>query len=294
MSRAEGWSAVRKTVLLMAALVVVAAAWEFYKWVGPSDGGIILGWDVLPSTSDSAMPHSWDIVRRLFEPERPGAERDAWRLVLAASWFTFRLAMVGFLVGASVGVALAVVMARFSVARRGLLPYLVASQTVPLIALAPIVVSWSDRAHPFGWDLPKWSTVSLMSAFLAFFPASVGTLRGLTSLPDVSEELLRSYAASWRHTLFRIRFPAAIPSMAPAFRLAASASVIGAIVAEISTGLAGGIGRLVFEWAGQVTSDPPKAYTAAFGAAGLGLLAVGIVAAAEALLMRNRPRETTS
>ena len=81
--------------------------------------------------------------------------------------------------------------------------------------------------------------------------------------------------------------------MAPAFRLAASASVIGAIVAEISTGLAGGIGRLVFEWAGQVTSDPPKAYTAAFGAAALGLLAVGIVAAAEALLMRNRPREAT-
>ena len=133
----------------------------------------------------------------------------------------------------------------------------------------------------------------MMSAFLAFFPASVGTLRGLTSLPDVSEELLRSYAASWRHTLFRIRFPAAVPSMAPAFRLAASASVIGAIVAEISTGLAGGIGRLVFEWAGQVTSDPPKAYTAAFGAATLGLLAVGIVAAAEAALMRNRPREAT-
>jgi NitT/TauT family transport system permease protein len=278
-------------VLLVLALVVVAAAWELYKWLGPEDGGKILTWRLLPATTDSAMPHTWDIVGRLFEPERPGAERDAWRLVVAASWFTFRLSMVGFGVGAAIGVVLAVVMARFSVARRGLLPYLVASQTVPLIALAPIVVSWSDRAHPFGWDLPKWSTVSLMSAFLAFFPASVGTLRGLTSLPAVSEELLRSYAAGWRETLFRIRFPAAVPSMAPAFRLAASASVIGAIVAEISTGLAGGIGRLVFEWAGQVTSDPPKAYTAAFGAAALGLIAVGLVGAVETLLMRNRPTE---
>ncbi|MDQ3544727.1 MAG: ABC transporter permease, partial [Actinomycetota bacterium] len=95
-------------------------------------------------------------------------------------------------------------------------------------------------------------------------------------------------------TLIRVRFPAAVPSMAPAFRLAASASVIGAIVAEISTGLAGGIGRLVLEWAGQVTSDPPKAYTAAFGAAALGLVVIGVISVLEMVLMRNRPKESTA
>ena len=287
-------NAARPVMMFLVAFALVAAGWELYKVLGPEEGGKLLGWQVLPRTAGSAMPHSWDIVRRLFQPERPGASRDAWRLVLAGAWFTFRLAMVGFLVGAVVGVALAVAMARYGIVRRGLLPYLAVSQTIPLIALAPIVVSWSDKLHPFGHDLPKWTTVSLMSAFLAFFPAAVGTLRGLTSLPEVADELLRSYAATWRKTLIRVRFPAAVPSMAPAFRLAASASVIGAIVAEISTGLAGGIGRLVLEWAGQVTSDPPKAYTAAFGAAALGLVVIGVISVLEMVLMRNRPKESTA
>jgi NitT/TauT family transport system permease protein len=285
---------VRKAAWFLLGLVVLAVVWELYKVVGPEKPGKVFGWYVLPGTADSGYPHTWDIGRRLFQPERPGSSRQAWRLVVSSAWFTFRVSMAGFLVGALVGVSLAVLMARFSIARRALLPYLVASQTVPLIALAPIVVSWSSSLHPFGWDLPRWVTVALMSAFLAFFPISVGTLRGLTSLPDVAEELLRSYAAGWRQTLFPVRFPAAVPSMAPAFRLAALAAVIGAIVAEISTGQAGGIGRLVFEWAGQVTSDPPKAFTAAFGAAALGLLVVGIVGAGEWALMRNRPREESA
>jgi NitT/TauT family transport system permease protein len=281
----------RRAGFFVLSLVLAAALWELYKLVGPERPGSILGAPVLPGTADSGYPHTWDIVGRLFEPERPGSTTPAWQLVLSATWFTFRVALAGFVVGAVVGVSLAVVMARYSFARRGLLPYLVVSQTVPLIALAPIVVSWSSTLQPFGWDVPRWATVSLMSAFLAFFPISVGTLRGLTSLPDVAEELLRSYAAGWRQTLLPVRFPAAVPAMAPAFRIAALSAVIGAIVAEISTGQSGGIGRLVFEWAGQVTSDPPKAFTAAFGAAALGLLVVGIVGAAEWALMRNRPGE---
>ena len=158
-------------------------------------------------------------------------------------------------------------MARYQVVERGLLPYLVISQTVPLIALAPLVVSWGGKLHIGGFEWPRWLSAAVLGAFLAFFPIAVGTLKGLTSEPPASLELMDSYAASWRQTLFKLRFPAAVPYMVPAMKLGATASVIGVVVAEISTGLAGGIGRLIIEYAREATSDPAKVYTAVFGAA---------------------------
>ncbi|MFM8816086.1 MAG: ABC transporter permease, partial [Actinomycetes bacterium] len=205
-----------------------------------------------------------------------------------------RLALVGFIIGSSIGVALAALMTRFKTMERGLLPYLVISQTVPLIALAPLVVSWGGKLEIFGFTWPRWLSASVLGAFLAFFPIAVGTLRGLKSAPAASLELMDSYAASWKQTLFKLRFPAAIPYMVPAFKLGASGAVIGVVVAEISTGLKGGVGRLIIEYARQATGDPAKVFTAVFGAAGLGLAMAGLVALADVLLMRNRPKETTT
>jgi NitT/TauT family transport system permease protein len=213
---------------------------------------------------------------------------------LKGAFYSFRLALVGFVLGSTVGVALAALMTRFKTMERGLLPYLVISQTVPLIALAPLVVSWGGKLHIFGFTWPRWLSASVLGAFLAFFPIAVGTLRGLKSAPASSLELMDSYAASWKQTLFKLRFPAAIPYMVPAFKLGASGAVIGVVVAEISTGLKGGIGRLIIEYARQATGDPAKVFTAVFGAAGLGLAMAGLVALADVLLMRNRPKETTT
>ena len=109
-------------------------------------------------------------------------------------------------------------MARFGVVRRGLLPYLVVSQTVPLIALAPLVVSWGGRVSIGSWEWPRWLSVSVLGAFLAFFPVAVGTLRGLESASATSLELMRSFAASGGQTLRKLRFPAAVPRMLPALR----------------------------------------------------------------------------
>jgi NitT/TauT family transport system permease protein len=81
--------------------------------------------------------------------------------------------------------------------------------------------------------------------------------------------------------------------MVPAFKLAASASVIGVVVAEISTGLKGGIGRLIIEYAREATGDPAKVFTAVFGAALLGLAMAGLVAAFDLYVMRNRPKDAT-
>ena len=281
----------RRAVLFVAALLLAAALWEVYKQVGPDDGGGVLGWTILPRANDTAMPHVWDMLSRYTEPDRRGSDRDIWRVVLAGAWFSFRLAVFGFALGVAVGLALAVLMARFRVVERGLLPYLVVSQTVPLIALAPLVVSWGGRVQVGDWVWPRWLSASVIGAFLAFFPVAVGALRGLKSAPAASMELMDSYAATFRQSLFKLRFPAAVPFIVPALKLAATASVVGVVVAEISTGLRGGVGRLIIEYAREATSDPAKVFTAVFGAAALGLVMAGLVALLDHLLMRNRPKE---
>lgn len=284
---------VRRIWTFALALVLVAVVWELYKWIGPQDGGTVFGWTILPRANDQAMPHVWEMLSRYAEPERRGASTSIFVVVLTGAWFTLRLAFTGFVLGTIVGLGLAILMARFRFVERGLLPYLIVSQTVPLIALAPLVVSWGGKLHLGGFEWPRWLSAAVLGAFLAFFPVAVGTLRGLTSTPPASLELMDSYAASWRQTLFKLRFPAAVPYIVPSLKLAATASVVGVVVAELSTGLAGGVGRLIIEYAREATSDPAKVYTAVLGAAALGLLMAGIVALVDLVTMRNRPREAT-
>ena len=286
--------AAQRTAMFVAALALVAVVWETYKAVGPEDGGTVLGVSVLPRTSEYAMPHVWDMFSRFSRPEVRGSERTVLDAVTAGAWYSFRLSVAGFALGAFVGVGLAVLMARFKVVQRGVLPYLVVSQTVPLIALAPLVVSWGGRVEIGAFVWPRWLSASVLGAFLAFFPIAVGTLRGLAAAPAASVELMQSYAASWGKTLVKLKFPTAVPYMVPAFRLGASASVIGVVVAEISTGLKGGIGRLIIEYAREATGDPAKVYTAIFGAAALGLTMAGLVVAVDVFVMRNRPKESIS
>jgi NitT/TauT family transport system permease protein len=283
--------AIRRTLLFCVALFLVACVWELYKLLGPEEGGSLLGIP-LAKTNDRAMPHTWDMVQRLTEPENRAGGQAIWRSVVGYAWYSFKLAALGLALGAVFGVAAAVVMARFRFVERGLLPWIVMSQTVPLIALAPQVVSWSGKIDLFGWEWPRWLSVCTLAAFLAFFPISVGTLRGLSSTPPAAMELMQSYAASWRRTLFKLRFPAAVPSMVPAFKLAATLSVVGVIVSEISTGVSGGIGRAVISYSQAATGDPTKVYAAVFGAAAMGLLLYGVVVVADLTLMRNRPQES--
>ena len=275
------------------ALILVGAVWELYKVIGPEDGGTVFGWTILPRANDTAMPHVWEMFSRYGQPENRASDTPILVIVLRGAWFTFRIALAGLALGSAVGLGLAVLMARYKVVERGLLPYLVLSQTVPLIALAPLVVSWGGRLHVGAFEWPRWLSAAVLGAFLAFFPVAVGTLKGLTSTPPAPLELMESYAASWRQTLFKLRFPAALPFIVPSLKLAATASVVGVVVAEISTGRAGGIGRLIIEYAREATSDPAKVFTAVFGAAALGLVMAAIVAVVDLVGMRNRPREAT-
>lgn len=277
----------RKVLFALAGVVVFAALWEGYKAVGSPDGTVLFGVRILPRADDLSMPHLWTVLQRLGRPELTGG-RPVWIVVLDACAFTFGITVAGFVAGAFVGLLLAVLMQRFRIVERGLLPYVILSQTVPLVALAPLVAGWSGNLSfgPYAWA--DWMTVAVIAAYLAFFPVAVGMLRGLQSPQAGGVELMRSYAAGWWRTLVKLRFPAALPYLFPALRLAGAAAVVGAVVGEISTGTRGGVGRLIIEYSREATSDPAKVYTAMLGAVLLGLVVAGAVSLLELPLMRHR------
>ncbi|MBB2944136.1 NitT/TauT family transport system permease protein [Actinoplanes lutulentus] len=271
----------RRVLSVIAGLLIAGLAWEGYKAVGNPEGTVLFGVRVLPRADDLSMPHLATIADRLGAPELAGG-RPVWQVVLDACVFTLGITAAGFVAGALIGLVLAVAMQRFRIVERGLLPYVILSQTVPLVALAPLIAGWG------GVVMPPWATVAVIAAYLAFFPVAVGMLRGLQSPSASGVELMRSYAAGWWRTLVKLRFPAALPYLFPALRLAGAAAVVGAVVGEISTGTRGGIGRLIIEYSREATSDPAKVYTAMLGAALLGLLVAAAVSLLEVPLMRHR------
>jgi NitT/TauT family transport system permease protein len=247
----------------------------------------VFGVRVLPRADDDAMPHVGTILRRFGDPELAGGD-PIWLVVLGACLFTLRSVAVGFGAGALVGLVLAVLMQRLRILERGLLPYVILSQTVPLIALAPVIAGWGGRLSIGSYPWQPWMSVATIAAYLAFFPVAVGMLRGLQSPAPIAEELMRSYAAGWWRTLVKLRLPASTPYLFPALRLAGAAAVVGAVVGEISTGTRGGIGRLVIEYSREGTTDPAKVFTAMIGATLLGLVVAAAVALGEFLLVTRR------
>ena len=135
-----------RTAMFIVSIFSVVAIWELYKIIGPQDGGKFFGVSVLPRANNTAMPHVSTMLSRYSRPEVRGSDKKIWAVVLSGAWFSLRLSLVGFFLGTTIGVGLAVLMARFNIVKRGLLPYLVMSQTVPLIALAPLVVSWVENS----------------------------------------------------------------------------------------------------------------------------------------------------
>ncbi|GAA2526454.1 ABC transporter permease [Rarobacter incanus] len=273
-------------------IIALIAIWELYKALGPAGGVSIGDITVLPRTADTAMPHVWDMIARAAQPiNRASNAVPLWQAVLAAGAMSLGIAGVGWVAGVVVGVGLAVLMQRLQVARAAILPWVILSQTVPLIALAPLVKGWGSKLEFGTFDWQPWMSVAVIASYLAFFPVAVGMLRGLSSPQDVHTELFRTYNASWWTTLTKLRFPAAVPYLLPALRLAAANAVVGAIVAEVSTGLKGGLGRMIIEFGQAGSSDPAKAWSPIFGAVLIGLVSAGIVYLIGLTLKRYRYAE---
>ncbi|MDP7551334.1 MAG: ABC transporter permease subunit [Acidimicrobiales bacterium] len=276
---------IRTVVTTALAILVIVVLWEGYKWMGQQTGGNWPGTGIeLPvSTDDIIMPHAADIAAELVSDIRDGRSTLPLSVfLLKKAWFTLQEAAIGFFLGSAIGIGLAVLMLRWRVAERGLLPWINVSQTVPLIALAPIIVTWGRNQ-----GLPDIVSISLISTYLTFFPVAVSALRGLQSPDSAHVELMRSYAAPWRTTLFKLRLPAARPYLFPAFKIAATLSVVGAIVGEISIGTKTGLGRAILEFALRYAVWPERLYASVIGAAALGLFVFGMISMAERLVLRR-------
>ena len=272
-------------------LLILAAVWELYKSFGPESGIVLGDRAITPRTGDRAMPHLWEMGNRLFEPAVGRSGDPLWSKIWEASLFSLKIAAAGWVIGLVVGVALALVMQRLRLAEAAILPWVVLSQTVPLIAIAPLVRRWGSQIEfgDFVWE-SRYS-VAIIAAYLAFFPVAVGMLRGLKSPDATHVDLMHTYGIGWWRTLISLRVPASVPYLLPALRLAAAAAVIGTVVAEVSIGLRGGIGRLVIEYAQSAGGDPAKPWAPIFGAIAIGLVAAGFVSLIGLTLRRYRRSE---
>ena len=285
----------RRFGLWIAAVALLGVIWELYKFVGPATGVDVAGLQILPRTTDLAMPHLADMLTRALEPVNSAVgSPPVWQSALLAGLSSLLTASAGLLLGGIVGVGLALLMQRFRLAEAAMLPWLILSQTVPLIALAPLIVSWGGRVQIGSFEWERWMSVAVIAAYLAFFPIAVGALRGFNSPVATQIELMHSYAAGWWKILVFLRLPASVPYLLPALRLGAASAIIGTVVAEVSTGAKGGIGRLIIEYAQSGSSDPAKAYAQIAVAILMGLFAAGLVALLGASLGRYRREEVAA
>jgi NitT/TauT family transport system permease protein len=265
-----------------AVLAALWALWEGFKWFGEATELRLGSFQV----NDRTLPHLHDIVSTLFEPSRRNGP-----LLIEVLWdaalFTAKEAAVGFLLGAIVGFAIAVVLAHSALLERGFLPYIVASQTIPILAVAPMVVVWVNPKLPEG--LRDWGAVSLIAAFLTFFPVAINSLRGLRSADPRALELMRSYAASTWSVLWKVRVPASLPFLFAALKVSATASVVGAIIGELPASIQEGLGGAILNFNQYYASAPTRLWATNLVAAALGIAFFLVVVGAERAVVRRAP-----
>nr|WP_314256145.1 ABC transporter permease [uncultured Devosia sp.] len=190
------------------------------------------------------------------------------------AWITLSSTLLGFVLGTVLGVGLAVVITHNDASDRSLMPWIIASQTIPILAVAPMVVVGLGAVGLTGL-VPK----ALISMYLSFFPVVVGMVKGLRSPEGIQLDLMRTYDASVWQTFWKLRWPAAMPFLFASMKVGIAISLIGAVVAELSNAAGGGLGvRLL---TGSYNGQTIQIWAALFIAAALAAVLVMIVGAAE-------------
>lgn len=187
--------------------------------------------------------------------------------------------LLGFALGAVLGIALAIGIVHSRVLAASLVPWLVASQTIPILAIAPIVVVALGAVGVTGL-VPK----GLISMYLSFFPVAIGMVKGLTSPEPMLLDLMRTYSAGRLQTLLRLRLPAALPYLFASLKVAVAISLVGAIVGELPTGGSAGIGARLLS--GSYYGQTIQIWAALFAAAIIAAVLVQCVALSERLTAR--------
>jgi NitT/TauT family transport system permease protein len=202
---------------------------------------------------------------------------DSPRNLLFHAYVTSSATLLGFVLGTLLGALLAVAIVHSRSLDRSMLPWVIASQTVPVLAIAPIIIVMLGSLGLTGL-LPK----SIISAYLCFFPVTVALVKGLRSPGVLEQELLHTYAASKAQTFWTLRAPASLPFLFPALRVGIAAGLVGAIVGELPTGAQAGLGARLLT--GSYYGNTVQIWSALVMASLLGLALTGAVALAERVL----------
>jgi NitT/TauT family transport system permease protein len=271
--------ATRRAALFLTVLAALWGFWEGYRWVWSTTR-----WTWPFRVDDSTMPHVHDILHALFVHPSSGTGSVLIVLLIKAAGFTAKEAAVGFAIGASVGFALGILMSQSRLLQRGFLPYVVASQTVPILAVAPIVVVYLGSLQ-----IAPWFSVAVIAAYLTFFPVTINTLRGLQSTDRRALELMRSYAAGRWKTLWKLRVPAALPFIFSALKVSATASIVGAIIGEAPSSIQSGLGGYIVNFNQYYTLAPQNLWATNIVAALLGISFFLVIVLAERAVLSRAP-----
>jgi len=202
------------------------------------------------------------------------------RSLVYHAWVTLSATLLGFAFGTALGILLAIGIVHSRVMDMSVMPWAIVSQTVPIIAIAPmiIVVLYSIGLQGI---VPK----AIISTYLSFFPVVVGMVKGLRSPDAMQLDLLRTYGSNQNQTFWKLRLPASLPYLFASLKIGICASLIGAIVGELPTGAVAGLGARLL--AGSYYGQTVQIWSALFAAAILAAVLVGLIGAIEKVLLRR-------
>lgn len=193
---------------------------------------------------------------------------------------TLSSTLLGFVLGTVLGILIAVGIVHFTSLDRSLMPWIIASQTIPILALAPMIIVVLAAINLTGL-LPK----ALISTYLSFFPVAVGMVKGLRSPEVINLDLMHTYHASKAQTFWKLRLPASVPFLFASMKVAIAASLVGAIIGELPTGAVAGIGAKLL--AGSYYSQTIDIFAALVAGSIVAMLLVSAVDVVSGLVRRR-------
>lgn len=200
------------------------------------------------------------------------------RSLVYHAWITLSATLLGFVIGTALGVLIAVSIVHNRAMDKSVMPWVIASQTIPILAIAPMIIVVLNAIGISGL-LPK----ALISTYLSFFPVVVGMVKGFRSPQAIELDLMRTYSASNAQTFWKLRWPASLPYLFTSMKIAVAISLVGAIVGELPTGAVAGLGARLL--AGSYYGQTIQIWSALFMAAALAATLVALVALAQRLTL---------
>ena len=202
------------------------------------------------------------------------------RSLIFHSWITLSSTLVGFLLGTSLGILLAIGIVHNNAMNMSVMPWAIASQTIPILAIAPMIIVVLNSIGVQGL-LPK----AIISSYLCFFPVVVGMVKGLRSPDKIDTDLLHTYNATNAQKFWKLRLPTSMPFLFASLKVGISASLVGAIVGELPTGAVRGLGARLL--AGSYYGQTIQIWSALIMAAIVAAALVGILALLQKLMLKR-------